>query len=137
MLYSCTLLWYYFWQLLWYYFVCCCGTFGRCCGTLSVAVVLPNKGTENSTTSVLGILAVPLPLISGHKGTQTILTALPKPLSRSLLWRILTSIATYLPPRKVPPPPPRKVSPQPQYRPRKDHWNSFCIVLCRSFWTYA
>ena len=45
---------------------------------LAFAVVLPNKGTENSTTCVLGILAVPLPLISGHKGTQTILTERPK-----------------------------------------------------------
>ena len=55
-----------------WYFVCCYG----CYFCLFVVVALPNKETENSTTSVLGTITVPLPLISGHKETQTILMAL-------------------------------------------------------------
>ena len=112
---------------------------------LSVAVVLPNKETENSTTSVLGILTVSLALISSHKETQTILTALqnhfPVPFfggfqlaSPRTRWtrkfhhsrpgkhrhsRSTGKLVTAAAPSK------------------KDHWNSFCIVLWYFFWTCA
>ena len=86
---------------------------------LSVAMVLPNKETENSTTSVLGTNTVPLPLISGHKETQTILTALQNHFPVPFFGRFqLASPRTLRPgkprlchrlqPRKVSPPPPRK-----------------------------
>ena len=102
--------------------------FGCCCGTLSVAGVLPNKETENSTTSVLGTLTVSLPLISGHKETQTILTALQNQFPVPFFGRFQLASPRTRHTGKFHHRRPGKLVTA-AVPPKKGRWNSFCIVL--------